>query len=88
MINQNQKDKITTDNISLAAFLSAKGCQFLGIKLVSPYKAEFIYEDTPKTKKLIDDFWKAEGKIEPRKLLHHLKDLKTLLHQYISQGRG
>lgn len=87
MINQNQKDKITTDNISLAAFLSAEGCKFHGLNKISHNRVEFIFENSPKTKQLIDEFWKAEGKIEPRKLLNSLKDLKSLLHQYLSERR-
>jgi hypothetical protein len=79
-MNQN-KTSTSTDNLTLAAFLLSEGCKFLGIERISPAKVHFIFSDTPELKKLTEEFWRSEGKVEPKKLAHSLRDLKSMIYQ-------
>ncbi|KKS96369.1 MAG: hypothetical protein UV73_C0011G0041 [Candidatus Gottesmanbacteria bacterium GW2011_GWA2_43_14] len=86
MTDQNL-NKYSTDSISLAAFLLSEGCKFSGLERITPTKVNFLFENSRQIQTLADNFWKSEVLVEPKKLLHALKDLKSLLYQFFNERR-
>jgi len=75
MENQNFK---TTDFYS-AVFLLAKGYKLIKIDKTNPRRFCFVFQGQKNRAKLLEDFFNAKAKVEPRKFISSIKKLETLM---------
>lgn len=75
---KNQKKTYGTVDLYLGAYLKASGIKLIDIDR-SGRRITFLFEDSPKTRKLIKDFY-DDGKIKVSAYNHALKDLKAIIY--------
>ena len=85
-MNENPNKNQFTTNFYLAAFLSAKGLNLIGIDRSDSQRSKFQFEKSPQWSRLIEAFNFAkedspEVLIDARKLILAIKSLKEKLYQ-------
>jgi len=80
MKNSNDKNLMFSD-FYLSAFCLAKGIRLINIDRTNPRRALFIFDNKKDNQSLIEDFMFGRSKIEPKKFISAIKELKQLLYQ-------
>ncbi|NQU99875.1 MAG: hypothetical protein HQ538_04005 [Parcubacteria group bacterium] len=73
------KHYFRTNDLYLASYLTVKDMKFVSVDKES-YRAEFIFLDTPKRKKLCENYFNGSELVEPRKYMLAVKDLKQIIY--------
>jgi len=76
---ENQNFKTTTD-FYLAVFLLASGYKLIKTDKTDPRRFCFVFQDQENRAKLLEDFFNAKVKVEPRQFISSIKELKTLMY--------
>ncbi len=74
------EDFLTTYDLNISAVLVALGHPLDHIERKTTGKALFYFKASPAIKKVVQDYWKQEIKINPQKLFDSLKFLKNRLY--------
>lgn len=85
MNNALQKEQVLdrtfeTQDIQLAACLSALGANLLAIDRQNPDRCTFVFEDVSDLRRTVDAYWRRQLSIEPQVLLGALKTVKSRLY--------
>jgi len=72
---QPKKIHYETTDLNLAAYLKSQGVKFINVRYGEKF-ATFIFEDIPKTKEMVQAFYK-DTKINS--FIHAFKEIKALL---------
>ena len=80
MKDKNEKQFLTED-FYLAAFCLASDLNLLSIDKSNPRRFSFVFQDCEKREKMVADFLFGRARVEPKKFVSAIKDLKQLLHQ-------
>ncbi len=67
-------------DFQLASFLIYRDTELIGIRMVTPTKAVFIFPDNEKTQALIEKFSNLSAEVEPLAFSSAQKRLKQLLY--------
>jgi len=74
------KEKFITSDFYTAVFLMASGYKLFGINKTEPRRHRFIFEDDKNRAKLLEDFFNNKTKVEARKFIGAIKELKSLMY--------
>ena len=86
-MNTKQKERrYSTSNFYPACFLFARGMHLIAIDRTNPQRSEFVFEDSPKREKLLQDFSFASDDdpavlVDARRMVTAIKTLKEKLYQ-------
>lgn len=80
MIMKNEKKEFTSSDFYLAVFLRAKDFQLLNTIKSNPHRVLFVFEDREDRQNLVEDFLFGRTRIEPKRFISAIKELKQLLH--------
>lgn len=69
-----------TQDMQLAASISALGSSLLSIDRQDQNRCTFIFEQSPDLRRSVDAYWRRELSIEPQALLGALKAIKARLY--------
>lgn len=74
-------DFFSTKEFYLSAWLVSNGVKMSEIRrLDNNGKCVFVFEKSKNIERLLKEYWDREGKIEVRKFIESVKDLKSQLH--------
>ena len=76
MENQN----FQTSDFYTAVFLLANGFKLLDIDKSNPRRFCFVFIDQENRAELIEDFFNGSARVEPRRFILSIKELKTLMY--------
>ncbi len=79
MKNNMQKQFVNSDFYT-TVFLIVKGCKLIGIDKSTGRRFNFILEDKENRPKLLKDFFDYQTRVEPRKFISVIKELKSLMY--------
>lgn len=69
-----------TTNLHIATYLFATTkVRFLGLEKISPNQFLFVFDRKDICQKLLDDYWKDNALINPKKLFSSLNEIKDRL---------
>lgn len=74
------ENQFTTSDFYTAVFLLAREYKLIGINKGDPRRFRFIFEDNKDRANLLEDFFNGESKVEPRKFITAIKELKSLMY--------
>jgi len=74
------KEKFITSDFYTAVFLMASGYKLFGINKNEPRRHRFIFKDDKDRAKLLEDFFNNKTKVEARKFIGAIKELKSLMY--------
>jgi len=74
------KKQFINSDFYTTAFLIAKGYKLIRMDKSNPHRFRFILEDEKDRAKLLEDFFNSKTKIEPRKFVSAVKELKSLMY--------
>ena len=77
----NPQDEFRTTDLALAAYLVAEGSTFLRMEDIAPKKYEFVLFESPKLHERVRDFSGGEGRIEPLRYYHAIRNLRGMIAQ-------
>lgn len=72
-----------TSDFYVAAYLLASGVRLLRSDRSNPRRVVFVFSYNEGEQNLIEDFLFGRSKVDPRKLISAIKELKQLLHSDI-----
>jgi len=75
-----KKKQFETSDFYLAAFCLANGLKLISINRDNPHRALFVFEDTENREGWVEDFLFSRARIEPKRFVSAIKELKQLLH--------
>ena len=74
------KNQFTTSDFYTAVFLLSEEYQLLSIDKADPRRFRFVFEDHKDRAKLLEGFFNGQAKVEPRKFVAAIKELKSLMY--------
>jgi len=76
-----EKKTFQLSDFYTAAFLLSKDFKLITLnRSDNPHRVFFVFEDREDREKLIEDFFRSEAIIEPRKFITAIKELKSLIY--------
>lgn len=69
-----------TNDLYLSAYLKAKGHELIDIKNVKGRKTFIFNNEYSEMKQIVVDYYDGKGLVEPRLLVDHIKNMKSLTH--------
>jgi hypothetical protein len=75
-----------TQDIQLAASLTALGATLLYIDRSEPNRSTFVFEDSKDLKQVTQAYWRRQLSIEPQTLLSSFKAVKSRLYGESSEA--
>lgn len=74
------KNQFTTSDFYTAVFLISEEYKLIGIDKTDPRRFRFVFEDGKDRAKLLEGFFSGVSKVEPRKFIAAIKELKSLMY--------
>ena len=79
-MKKTMENQFITSDFYTAVFLLAKEYKLVGINKSDPRRFRFIFEDQEGRAKLLEGFFNGKAKVEPRKFVNAIKELKSLMY--------
>jgi len=74
------KNKFTTSDFYTAVFLLTEEYKLVEIDKADPRRFRFVFTDDESRAKLLEGFFNGQAKVEPRKFVAAIKELKSLMY--------
>ena len=74
------KNQFATSDFYTAVFLLAENYQLVSIDKADPRRFRFVFVDGKDRAKLLEGFFNGQAKVEPRKFVAAIKELKSLMY--------
>lgn len=74
------ENRFTTSDFYTAVFLLARKYKLVSIDKADPRRFRFVFEDQEGRAELLEDFFNGKEKVEPRKFIGAIKELKSLMY--------
>jgi len=80
MYNANALTQFKSSDFYISAYILSLGYKLTNIDKTNPRRAVFVFEDCAKGQELSSGFLLGKEKIEPKKFVSAIKELKQLLY--------
>lgn len=74
------ENQFATSDFYTAVFLLSEEYQLISIDKSDPRRFRFVFADDKDREKLLEGFFNGQAKVEPRKFVAAIKELKSLMY--------
>lgn len=79
-MKKKMENQFTTSDFYSAVFLLTENHQLIHIDKADPRRFRFVFADSKDRAKLLEGFFNGQAKVEPRKFVAAIKELKSLMY--------
>lgn len=76
-----EQDVYKSSDLAIVAFLYLLGHTLIEVKNTKFGKSFFIFKNSKKLERDLEDFWQKDAKVEPQEYFDSIKKIKTRIYQ-------
>lgn len=79
-MEKTMENQFVTSDFYTAVFLLSEEYQLISIDKADPRRFRFVFADSKDRTKLLEGFFNGQARVEPRKFVAAIKELKSLMY--------